>query len=97
MPLNLPPALFVAAGVHAIASVGALVAYARDKRAAIKHEWRTSERTLHLWALAGGWPGALLAQRVYHHKTRKRRFQMFFWLASVVSLAVWSGAVALFW
>ncbi len=53
--------------------------YWRDKRAAEQGAWRTSEKTLHLLALAGGWPGALLAQQVLRHKSAKRSFRTVFW------------------
>ncbi len=49
--------------------------YYFDKAASLKNRWRTPERTLQLWALAGGWPGALLAQRQFRHKTVKQEFQ----------------------
>jgi len=58
--------------------------YARDKKAARDHEWRISEKTLILFALLGGWPGALLAQIRLRHKTKKGSFQVVFW--SVVLL-----------
>ena len=41
------------------ASAMAFLAYALDKSAAMKGRWRTPENTLHIYALAGGWPGAL--------------------------------------
>lgn len=56
-----------------------LLVYRHDKHAAARSSWRVSETTLHLWALAGGWPGALAAQRALRHKTRKWRFQAVFW------------------
>lgn len=73
-------------------SVGAVVVlstisatlYAIDKRRARAAAWRIPESTLHLSALAGGWPGALLAQRLARHKTRKTGFQVVFW--SIVAL-----------
>jgi len=61
-------------------SLIALAAYRTDKAAAQHRAWRTPEATLHLLAFLGGWPGALLAQRLYHHKTRKPSFQFVFWL-----------------
>lgn len=52
--------------------------YWYDKRKARKDEWRIAENTLHSFSLMGGWPGALLAQRFFHHKSRKRSFQLIF-------------------
>lgn len=66
-------------------SLVAFAAYAIDKAAAVAGRWRTPEQTLHLLALAGGWPGALLAQQLLHHKTRKPGFVAVFWLTVVVN------------
>ena len=52
--------------------------YAVDKSAAKKRTWRTQESTLHLFALAGGWPGALIAQQKLCHKSKKRNFALYF-------------------
>ena len=38
----------------------------------------TPERTLHLLALLGGWPGAILARRRFRHKTMKVPFLIAF-------------------
>jgi uncharacterized membrane protein YsdA (DUF1294 family) len=76
--------------VYIVASVAALVAYRVDKTSAENGTWRTRESTLHLLALAGGWPGALLAQRIFHHKTRKRSFRLVFFATIVLNVAlVW--------
>lgn len=69
-------ALFVYAG----ASVLAAVMYAFDKSAAVTQRSRTPENMLHLVSLLGGWPGALLAQGQFRHKTSKREFQVGFWV-----------------
>jgi uncharacterized membrane protein YsdA (DUF1294 family)/cold shock CspA family protein len=61
------------------ASVFAFAAYAFDKSAAQNDQWRTQESTLHMLGLIGGWPGALVAQRLLHHKTKKLSFQILFW------------------
>ena len=52
--------------------------YWADKSAAAQGGWRVSESALLLLGLAGGWPGAIIAQRLFHHKTRKRSFQAAF-------------------
>jgi len=75
---------------YVVASVAAFVAYAVDKSAAGGGRRRVSESTLHLLAGLGGWPGALVAQRVLRHKTRKLGFQIVFWLA----VAAHCGALA---
>lgn len=63
------------------------VAYAIDKSAARNNRWRTKESTLHLLALIGGWPGALVAQRVLRHKSKKEAFRAAFWLTAIVNCA----------
>ena len=52
--------------------------YAWDKSAAQKGGWRTSEKTLFLFGLAGGWPGALIAQQTLRHKSKKTSFRVTF-------------------
>jgi uncharacterized membrane protein YsdA (DUF1294 family) len=66
-------------GAYAALSATTFVVYGADKAAAEQGRRRTPERTLHLLALAGGWPGALAAQRVFRHKTRKQPFRAIFW------------------
>lgn len=69
------------------ASILTYVAYALDKAAARNGNWRTSETTLHVFALAGGWPGALIAQSQLRHKTRKQPFRAVFWLTVLLNCA----------
>jgi uncharacterized membrane protein YsdA (DUF1294 family) len=65
--------------VYWASSALAFFAYFVDKSAAEQGRWRTQEDTLHLLGLVGGWPGALVAQRLFRHKTRKPSFQVIFW------------------
>lgn len=68
----------------------AYVMYGADKSAAAQGKWRTSESTLHTIALVGGWPGALIARRVFRHKTTKQPFRTIFWgtvIANCLALA----------
>jgi len=66
-------------------STVAFVAYALDQSAARNDQWRTRESALHLFALIGGWPGALAAQRLLRHKTKKQSFQIVFWVTVVLN------------
>lgn len=72
---------------YASLSILAFLAYAFDKSAAVSGRWRTAEQTLHLFALAGGWPGALVAQQVLRHKTSKQRFVYAFWLTVLINVS----------
>lgn len=83
--------------VYVLMSGIALFVYAFDKSAAERGGWRTKERTLHAVALLGGWPGALLAQDLFRHKSRKATFQWVFWctvLLNCGSLAWWLHATS---
>lgn len=79
------------ATIYLVASVATFLAYAKDKSAAQDGRWRTGEGTLHLLALAGGWPGALIAQKTLRHKTQKASFRVVFWLSVLLNCAalVW--------
>lgn len=60
-------------------SLLAVMACRYDKFRAREGGWRVSEMRLHLLELLGGWPGALLAQRYFRHKTVKLGYQIPFW------------------
>ena len=79
---KLPPLL---PAVYVGASLVAFIAYALDKSAARAGRWRTRESTLHLLALLGGWPGALLAQHRLRHKSAKTSFLAVFWTTVIVN------------
>jgi uncharacterized membrane protein YsdA (DUF1294 family) len=64
---------------YAAASTAAVIAYRRDKSAAERNAWRTSETMLHFIAVIGGWPGALVAREVFRHKSRKQSFGLVLW------------------
>lgn len=88
-------------GLYVGASLAAFIAYAADKTAARNNRWRTPENTLHLLALVGGWPGALIAQNRLRHKSSKTSFLAVFWLTVLLNcgaLGLWlrpAGASAL--
>jgi uncharacterized membrane protein YsdA (DUF1294 family)/cold shock CspA family protein len=76
------------AGSYLAMSVLTYGVYARDKAAAARGAWRTPESSLHLLALAGGWPGAVLAQQFLRHKSAKTDFLVVFWLAVSINVGV---------
>ena len=51
-----------------------MVAFWRDKQAAVEGRRRTSEADLLFFAIIGGSPGAFAARRMFRHKTRKEPF-----------------------
>jgi uncharacterized membrane protein YsdA (DUF1294 family)/cold shock CspA family protein len=67
-------------GLYLGSSMATFIVYALDKSAARSGRWRTQESTLHLLSLAGGWPGALIAQQHLRHKSKKISFQISFWI-----------------
>lgn len=75
--------------VYPLLSVISFVQYWNDKQSAQKGRWRTPENSLHITELLGGWPGALVAQQVFRHKTRKLSFQLVFWLIILAHQAFW--------
>lgn len=60
--------------LYTLWNVAAFILVMLDKRRAKRHEWRISERTFFIWALAFGGVGVLLGMRVFRHKTRHWSF-----------------------
>ena len=95
--------------IYVVASLFAFAVYAWDKSAAQNGEWRAQESTLHLLALIGGWPGALFAQKLLRHKSKKTSFQVMFWMTVLVNCgalgwllspkgaAAWRGLSSVVW
>lgn len=79
--------------VVVVMSVACFIAYGLDKRQAKNGGRRVSERTLHLMAFLGGWPGAMIGQRQFRHKTQKVAFRIVFWIALGLHVGI-VGAIA---
>lgn len=76
-------------------SLISLLLYWQDKQQARNQAWRTPEKVLHASELLGGWPGALLAQQLFRHKTRKLSFQLTFWAIVALHQLFWLDQVLL--
>src|SRR3954454_9085302 len=77
--------------VVGVMSLATFLVYGFDKRQAVNGGRRVSERTLHLMAFLGGWPGALIGQQQFRHKTQKVAFRIVFWIVVVVHVAIVSA------
>lgn len=77
--------------LYLVASLFTYLMFAWDKQAALSGNWRTSENTLHLLSLIGGWPGALWAQYLLRHKSRKQPFKSILWVTIVFNICVLIG------
>ncbi len=94
LALTIPWPIWLYAAVLVVASVVTFVAYGWDKRQARRGGWRVKEKTLHVMALLGGWPGGWVGQRVWRHKTYKRSFRIVFWLiVTLHALGVGLGVI----
>jgi uncharacterized membrane protein YsdA (DUF1294 family)/cold shock CspA family protein len=80
LPLFLP-------AVYVVVSLGVFLAYAFDKSAAMNRRQRMPENTLHLANLLGGWPGGLVAARLFHHKSKKLEFRVAFYACIALNCA----------
>lgn len=68
--------------LYSTLSLTSFILYGIDKWHSKKAAWRVPEKKLHLCNLLGGWPGALLAQQVFRHKTQKTSFRIVFWFTA---------------
>jgi uncharacterized membrane protein YsdA (DUF1294 family)/cold shock CspA family protein len=63
-------------------------AYFLDKSAARMKRRRVAETSLILLGMFGGWPGAILAQQLFRHKTAKLSFRAVFWVSVLINVFV---------
>lgn len=76
--------------VYAVMSAVTFIAYGVDKLRARSGRWRVSEATLLVMGFIGGWPGAIIAQQLFRHKTRKASFRRAFWGSVALNLLVFA-------
>ncbi|WP_313060436.1 DUF1294 domain-containing protein [Agrobacterium cavarae] len=89
----------LALGLYTVLNMITFFLFWWDKRAARQGDRRIRERTLLLFALMGGSLGAVTAQHMLRHKTRKQPFRglllaiVFLQLAAAVVWALFAGTV----
>ncbi|HEC6761392.1 TPA: DUF1294 domain-containing protein [Salmonella enterica subsp. enterica serovar Thompson] len=71
-----------------LANVLTLAIYGIDKTAARKIWRRVPESTLLVFGVVGGWPGAIVGQQLFRHKTQKQPFKTYFIVSVIVSILV---------
>jgi uncharacterized membrane protein YsdA (DUF1294 family)/cold shock CspA family protein len=75
--------------LYPVMSLVTFFLYSDDKSRAQKGQWRTSENTLHLCELMGGWLGGFVAQRKLRHKSSKQEYQIVFWGIVIIHHIGW--------
>ncbi len=69
-------------------SIISLLFYYQDKMAAIRGTRRVPEEQLHLLGIVGGWPGGIVAQHIFRHKTQKESFARYFWFTVLLNVLI---------
>jgi uncharacterized membrane protein YsdA (DUF1294 family) len=81
--------------LYAGASLLCFALYAIDKSAARAGRDRISESMLLSVGFVGGWPGAIVAQQLFRHKTAKLTFRIRFWISVVANVALFAWVALL--
>ncbi|MBB1198959.1 DUF1294 domain-containing protein [Enterobacteriaceae bacterium 89] len=71
-----------------LVSVLTMIIYGMDKLAARKAWRRVPESTLLVFGLVGGWPGAILGQQCFRHKTQKQPFRTYFFISVILNVGM---------
>ena len=66
--------IWIVLGYLVIINFVTFLVYGIDKRKAVKHKYRISEKTLIVMAIIGGSIGALIGMRAFRHKTKHIKF-----------------------
>lgn len=67
-------------------NVLSFILFGIDKRLAVKHKWRISEKTLLISFILGGFIGGGLGMSTWHHKTKKWYFKLWLFVSIVIHL-----------
>ena len=84
-------------GATLVMSLVAFLAMGLDKYKAKRNARRVPESMLHTFELLGGWPGSMLGQRTFHHKTHKVIYQVTFGGITLVHLLLLGWLFYVWW
>jgi uncharacterized membrane protein YsdA (DUF1294 family) len=93
----MPEFLPIAAATLVLVNLWTMVRFADDKRRAHEGRRRIPEADLLALALIGGSPGALIARRMFRHKTRKEPFSSRLLAIVWVQVALMIGTAFTLW
>ncbi|HKR25359.1 MAG TPA: DUF1294 domain-containing protein [Allosphingosinicella sp.] len=85
--------LYAAAFLLVPLNLWTMLTFWRDKQRAVAGERRIPESDLLVLALAGGSPGALLARRLFRHKTRKQPFSTQLFMIAAIQAGAAIGLI----
>lgn len=74
-----------------LANLLTLIIYGADKMAARKAWRRVPESTLLVFGIVGGWPGAIVGQQLFRHKTQKQPFKTYFIISVILNVIALGG------
>jgi uncharacterized membrane protein YsdA (DUF1294 family)/cold shock CspA family protein len=78
-----------------ILSLLTMILYGKDKANAATRKWRVPESYFHILELMGGWPGALIAQNDFRHKTRASTYLWI--LRGIIAIHLMGWFIYFYW
>ena len=74
--------------MYLISSIITAILFAMDKQLAITRSHRIPEKSLFLASILFGWPGAIIAMKLFRHKTAKISFIVGMGFAITINIAL---------
>ena len=69
--------------------------YGTDKANAAMRRWRVPEEYFHILEILGGWPGSLIAQNAFRHKTRPSAYLWI--LRGIIAIHLMGWVIYFYW
>lgn len=78
----------------ACANAVSFALYGIDKGRAKRGRWRISEKTLLLWSAAAPF-GAVCGTKIFHHKTKKIKFDIILFVSCIVHILLYGTLISM--